>query len=241
MLTAMLEEALASLSQGDRQGYALNVGKAAGFVLAGDLRGLESLVMYDEISDSFEKENPDAIRELRQSVVDLYENSGIDEARVRPSNRGKRSYPSWDEYGSALNEALEAKESGDSERYALMVGLSLGMMFRDPGRKYPDGSISTKIARGYETDSFELLQKARAHIMTGIRMTAPISAIPEEQIEKQMDSIRRVQNFGARIARGGEESVRVPVSTAINLRLLRRAREARENQQDTNALDDQEG
>ena len=155
MLTPTLEEAVESLSRGDHRSHALNVGKAAGFALTADLPGLQSLVVYDEISDAFENQDVDALVELRHSVVDLYRQSGIDESPIVLSNRDDRRYPTWDEYGSALNEALEAKNEGDSNRYSLMIGLVSGMMFTGRGsaglddRQAPEvlGSIRPTVGR----------------------------------------------------------------------------------------------
>ena len=225
-LTASLEAAISSRSQGDRQRYTWSIGKAAGIVLATELRGIESSVMFDKISDAFENGNADALEELRLSVVRLDGDSRVDDSQDGPTEPGTpRRYPSWDEYGSALNEAIEARKASDRVRYSLMVGLVSGMMHRDPGPQYTDGTILAKITRGYETDSAELLQEAQRHIMSGVRMTAPVFAVSDEAIEERMNMMRRVQNFGLRIARGEDESVKVPTSTRINLALLRGARE----------------
>ena len=102
-----------------------------------------------------------------------------------------------------------------------MIGLVSGLMFRDPGPQYENGTTLSKIIKGYETDSPNLLQEAQRHIMFGVRMTAPIFSVSDEAIKAQMSMIRRVQNFGLHIARGEDESVRVPTSTMLNLVLLR--------------------
>ena len=230
MLTATLKEATDALSSGDRRTHALNTGQAAGLVLAADWSGLESMVAYDAISDAFENDDADALDELRRSLVDLYENSGIEESQIAPSHSGDRRYPSWDEYGSAISEAMEARNAGDGVRYALMIGLASGMLFSDPGPRYENGTVLDKITRGYDSDEMELLQEARGHVMFGVRMTAPVFGVSDEEVEQQMTMMRRVQNFGLRIARSGDESVRVPVSTSINLSLLREAREQRERE-----------
>ena len=102
-----------------------------------------------------------------------------------------------------------------------MIGLVLGMMFRDPGPQYEDGTILAKIARGYETGSAELLQESQRHISFGIRMTEPMGDVSDGEIESQLDMTRRVQNFGLRIARAADESVRLSTSTIVNLGLRR--------------------
>ena len=218
-LTTALREAADALAEGDSQRRALNVGKAAGFVLAVDLPGIESDDLFDRLSDAFENGDAGALDEIRESVACLADSREADDAES-----GSRRYPAWDEYGSALNEALEAKNAGDSVRYSLMIGLVSGMMFEDGGPRYEDETILAKIVRGYETDSLELLQESQRRISFGIRMTAPIGAVPDEELDSQLSMIQRVQNFGLRIARGGDESVRLPTSTIVNLGLRRKQR-----------------
>ena len=149
VFTASIQAAINSLSQGDRQGYARNVGKAAGFVLALDLPGIESSVMFDLVSDAFESEDTAVLEEIRKSVARLADDSRVDDSQDSPDESGaSRRYPSWDEYGSALNEAIEARNTGDSVRYSLMIGLVSGMMFKDPGPRYEDGTTLSKIIKG---------------------------------------------------------------------------------------------
>ena len=221
-LTTALREASNALAEGDSQRYALNMGKAVGFVLARDLPGIESDELFDNLSDAFENEDTGALDEIRQSVACLADGQAADGAEGCLDESGDlRRYPAWDEYGSALNEAIEARNAGDSVRYSLMIGLVSGMMFEDPGPQYENVTILSKVIRGYETDSPELLRESQRHISFGIRMTAPIGAVSDEEIDIQLNMIQRVQNFGLRIERGGDESVRLPTSTIVNLGLLR--------------------
>lgn len=71
----------------------------------------------------------------------------------------------WDEYGAALNEAMTAREEGDGLRHALMIGFASGLLFRDPGPWYPEGTFLDAITQGYEKDRPERLQWAKERLL----------------------------------------------------------------------------
>ena len=132
------------------------------------------------------------------------------------------------EFGAALQEAMRAREEGDLERYSLMVGFAVGLMFR---YQDPDdgavGSVRAKMISGYETESTELLQEAQGTLAFGARMSDPMGFIGKEAstryYEERVRTMRWVQNFGLREARATDETTAIPNFLSINYPLTQQA------------------
>ena len=213
--------------------FAYDSGKAGGIAAATGAEGVHTLSLCDDISEAYESIVAFAayLESLGNHEVSDDEDDDFDEIVFGIQNResnvfyileniserlksGQETEPydsapeiSWPEYGAALNEAAKAKEEGDELRYALMTGFASGLMFNDPGPRYEDRSILGAITEAYETQSSELLDWSRARIAAGVRMTDPTSFMGKEQydryIEKKLETLRWVQNFGLHHARAG--------------------------------------
>ena len=122
--------------------------------------------------------------------------------------------------GAALNEAINAKEDGNGLRYALMMGFVSGLMFRDPGPRYPEGSILDAIAEGYQQDKADRLQWAQGRLLAAHRLSDPSPFMGRDEYDRYMseklEMMRWAQNFGLRAARAGDTTVAIPYSMRIN-------------------------
>ena len=202
-VAAALREAEEALARGERGRYALEVGRAGGEAFAGGLRGIASDHLFDDISDAFENHQPDGLAAIRRHAVDL---TVADEAahRVLPH------WNKWQEVGAAINEARLARDAEDRGRYSLMIGFACGVTSGVFGDEDHVGIIKF-LVRGYEEDSSESISRAASKAAAGVRFTSYGVASNDE-----LETIRRAQNFGVRLARRGDDSVRVLNSTLIN-------------------------
>ena len=116
----------------------------------------------------------------------------------------------WQEVSTAINEARRAQDTKDRGRYALMIGFACGITSGVFGDEDHVGIIEFLI-RGYEEDSSESIHRAASKAAAGVRFTSYGVASND-----QLKTIRRAQNFGVRLARRRDDSVRVLNSTLIN-------------------------
>ena len=230
-----LREALDCLWEDD-WGYAYHVGKAGGVAAAIGESGFMFEWFCDDISNAFEvldlavsyddDFDPEGFEDASEYVVNremnfeylikVLEEAEEDEDSIAPDI-------SWEEYGVALNEAMMARKAGDNVRYALMIGFVSGLMFRDPGPRYEEGSILNAISRGYEKSEMERLRWAGARLAAGHRLSDPTPFMKKDAYDRYMEgklrTMRWVQNFGLHAARRENEGVAVPTSMMINMAL----------------------
>ena len=203
----------------DGLNYAYHCGEAAGIAATAGVFGVKALGMCDDISDAYEDCDLDFMRYILREASDRPDSGDEHYARTRESKIHVL------EFGTALREALRAKEEVDLARCALMIGFTVGLMFR---HQEPDdramGAVRAKIISGYETDSDQLLQEARRTLAFHARMSDPMAFIGKEKsaryYEERMRTMRWVQNFGLRKARSTDEAVVAPKSLSINYQLL---------------------
>ena len=234
-----LNEAMSFLWEDDH-GYAYHTGKAGGIAGAIGARGFLLESLCDEISnayelldlaagdsDDFDDFDPEEFEDASAYIADRegYFWSVILHLKENPDSDASHDGPAavhigWEEYGVALNEAVKAKEDGDGLRCALMIGFVSGLMFRDPGPRYPEGSILDAIAEGYEQDRSERVQWAQARLAAAHRLSDPTPFMGKDEydryMEEKLEVMRWAQNFGLHAARAGDERVAVPGSMRIN-------------------------
>ena len=126
----------------------------------------------------------------------------------------------WEEYGAALHEAVQAKGSGDELRHALMTGFVCGLMFRNPGPRYPEGSILEAIEEGYRLDRVERVQWAQQRLAAAHRLSDPSPFIAKDSydsyMKQKLQMMLWVQNFGQHESRAADDKAWVPNSMKIN-------------------------
>ena len=220
--------------------YAFHAGKAGGIAAAIGARGLLYESLCDDISDAYERldlvtiynEDSDELdpEEFEAAANFTSEREGaywviVSNLKELPENDSAydnvaAARMGWEEYGVALNEALQAKAAGDGLRYALMTGLVSGLMFRDPGPRYPEGSILNAIEEGFEQNDEERLRWARARLAAAHRLSDPTPFMGKDAydgcMKEKLETMRWVQNFGLLGARSADENVAVPNSMMIN-------------------------
>ena len=203
----------------DELNYAYHCGEAAGIAAAAGVFGVKALEMCDDISDAYEDSDLNLMRYILREASERPDSNNDHYARTRESEIHAL------EFGAALQEAMRAKQEGNSERYSLMIGFAVGLMFR---YEDPDdgavGAVRAKVISGYETDSDELLQQAQGTLAFGARMSDPMGLIGKEEsaryYEERMRTMRWVQNFGLREGRSTDDAVVAPNSLSINYQLL---------------------
>lgn len=248
-----LNEAMGYLWEDDYV-YAYHTGKAGGIAAAIGAQGfffdslcdeisnayeqVDLAAGYDEDFDGFDKEQfedlSDYIRDLDGAfwsiIVHLNE---LPDGDTRVDNAVDTRI-GWEEYGVSLNNAVQAKEDGDELRYALMIGFVSGLMFRDPGPQYPEGSILDAITEGYEEDRGERVQWAQARLAAAHRLSDPGPFMGKNAYDRYMKEklqmMRWVQNFGLRNARADDERVALPILSAGCTTLSRRVYEYEEGE-----------
>ena len=232
----------------DDWGYAYHTGKAGGIAGAIGARGFLFDSLCDEVSNAYEHLHLDAEEGAGFDLCDPEEFEsashyiagmeahfwGIvgqlkDVAEDDSSHdAAAASRIGWEEYGVALNEAVGARNDDDGLRYALMIGFVSGLMFRDPGPRYPEGSILDAITEGYQQDRPERIQWAQARLAAAHRLSDPSPFMDKNAYDRylkgKLETMRWVQNFGLRAARANDEGVAVPTSMAINHALRQQAR-----------------
>ena len=242
-----LNEAMGYLWESNWE-YAYHTGKAGGIAGAIGARGFMFESLCDDISNAYElfdlaagesDDFDDFDPEEFKCVVDYIKDRegyfwGIilrlkDVAEDDSSHDAAASRIGWEEYGVALNEAVRAKKDDDGLRYALMIGFASGLMFRDPGPRYPEGSILHAITEGYEQDRPDRVEWAQARLAAAHRLSDPGPFMGDNEYDRYMneklETMRWVQNFGLRAARSNDEGVAVPVPMAINHALRQQARQ----------------
>ena len=242
-----LDEVLEYLWENDWQ-YAYHAGKAGGISTAIGARGLLYESLCDDISDAYERLelaaaysedfddfDPEEFEDLAE-YISVREGAFWDIVlHLKKVTEDDTAYDDtaaarigWEEYGAALNEAVQAKVDGDGLRYALMIGFVSGLMFRDPGPQYPEGSILNAIEEGYEQDKAERLQWARERLAAAHRLSDPTPFMGKSAyggyMEEKFQMMRWVQNFGLLGARAVDENVAVPNSMRIYHALREQAR-----------------
>ncbi len=232
--TSLLDGFQTSSKDARGQG-AFHLGEAGGIAFDAFLPGVESDALFKDISDAVENWNIAKVRRLHRHATALAASargSGDDAARAASGNEGHPWECSWLQCEVAVIEARDALEARDSHRLALMSGFVAGMMWCFPGpyydsrsfrhwvqatREYPDsdidvppdaeyrgGTILDTVLDGYFEHRLELLQWAEALLRRADKWNG---GYPSELEDR---SVRYAQNFGLRIARGGDDSVRVP-------------------------------
>ena len=205
----------------DELNYAYHCGEAAGIAAAAGVFGVKALEMCDDISDAYENCDLKFMRYILQEASQRPDSNNEHYARTRDNEIYAL------EYGAALQEAIRAKQDGDLERYSLMTGFTVGLMFRYQDQDYGPGEVRAKIITGYDTDSNEMLQQAQGTLAAGARISDPMGFIGKEaaarHYEEHMRTMRWVQNFGLREARSTDEQVASPSSLTINYHLTQQA------------------
>ena len=248
LITDELNEAMIDLWEDD-WGYAYHTGKAGGIAAAIGAQGFFLDSLCDEISQAYEQfdlaagydEDFDSFdtEEFEHASDYIIDRDGefwsiILHLKELPDGdtRDEDSVDTrigWEEYGTSLNEAVQAKADGDKLRYALMIGFVSGLMFRNPGPQYPEGSILDAIVEGYEKDMEERVQWAQARLAAAHRLSDPSPFMGKNRYDRYMKEklqmMRWVQNFGLRNSRAGDEKVAVPIPMSINHALRQEARQ----------------
>ena len=198
--------------------YAFHCGEAGGIAAACGAQGVSAEELCDDISDAYEDDDARAMRDILNELESRRQRGEPDhdcvECRETPAA----------EFDAALGEALRAMDAGDAVRYALMIGFTAGLMYQhqDP-QDEPYGPVRDKIIRGYREGSDELLAQARGTLGFATRFTDPASfrsnAEARRIYETMFERMRRVQNFGLRKARAGDETVYAQRYLWINYRL----------------------
>ena len=234
-----LNEAMGRLGQDD-PGYAYHTGKAGGIAGATGATGFQLKSLCDEISDAYERLDVAAGNSHSFDGFDSEESPDpsdyiagweamfggiISNLKEVPNDDiayddGAINRIGWEEYGVALNEAVQAKADGNVLRNALMMGFVCGLMFRDPGPRYPEGSILEAIEEGYQLDRTERVKWAQERLAAAHRLSEPGPFMAKDAYDRYMKEkvqiMRWVQNFGLHGARADDEKVEAPYSMVIN-------------------------
>lgn len=221
-----LNDAMGCLREDDR-GYAYHIGKAGGIAAATGATGFQRESLCCEISSAYERLNQEEFPNRSDCIAQREEVFGgiisnlkavpIDDTALdgRPVARIR-----WEEYGAALYEAGQAKAGGDELRHALMTGFVSGLMFRDPGPRYPEGSILQAIEEGYRLDRPERVQWAQERLSAAHRLSdsSPFMANEtyDSYMKRKLQLIHWVQNFGQHGSHAEDDKVWVPNSMKIN-------------------------
>ncbi|MDE2937698.1 MAG: tetratricopeptide repeat protein [Chloroflexota bacterium] len=226
LIVSALQDAFVALESEneDELDFGYHYGVAAGIAAAAGVFGVKALEMCDDLSDAYEDLDFDFMRYILREASERPDSGNEHYARTRETEIHAL------ELGAALGAALRAQEDGDVGRYCLMMGFTVGLMFRyedsDDGAV---GAVRAKIISGYETDSDDLLQQAQGTLAFGARMSDPMGLIGKEEsaryYEERMRTMRWVQNFGLREARSKDEAVVAPNSLSINYQLTQQAGE----------------
>ena len=111
----------------DGLGYAFHCGEAAGIAAAAGVFGIKALEMCDDISGAYEDVDVDFMRYILSEALERPDNGNEHYARTRDPEIYAL------EFEAALQEAMRAKLEGDLERYSLMIGFTVGLMFQQQG------------------------------------------------------------------------------------------------------------
>lgn len=183
LIVAELEKVFAAVGRGDAKNYAFHTGKAGGVAAATGAW----ISLDDDEAEDYDPDYPVYVcRLLCDAISSAYEYNFLDELddilvelMGKPDDEGEYDDSladsiGWEEYGIALHEACQARESGDKLRFALMMGFASGLMFNDPGPSHPEyGTILDAIDTAYVDSSDDALKYAQARIAAGVRMTDP--------------------------------------------------------------------
>ena len=205
--------------------YTFHCGEAGGVAFAASVPGVRASELWDDISDACERGDEGLLRDI---VAELEDRRLQGEEHQAPCGPDEMEAAEFDatEFDAALGEALRSRDAGDGLRYSLMIGFVAGLMFRyrDPEDELY-GPVRDKIVRGYEEDCAELLGQAHGTIGFAVRMSDPASFASHAEsrrIYREMfQRMRRVQNFGLRNARAGDQAVHAQRYLWINYRLSR--------------------
>ena len=220
--------------------YAYHAGRAGGIALATGARGLGHEAMWADISyayewlnldagydENFDDFDPDHFEDILEYIRHGETNFWyvIVTLQERQEELSKCDEPGavrigWEEYWVALNEAIEANASGDGLRHSLMIGVASGLMIGNPGSQYSEESILGAIEEGYQESRMERLHWAQARLAAAHRLSDPSPFMGDEQyvehMEKKLQMMRWVQNFGLYEARSEDGKVAMPYSMRIN-------------------------
>ena len=105
--------------------YAFCCGESGGIAAAASIFGVKALELCDDISDALEDNDADFLHQILQ---DLKERTDVGAA----TNSGSHSAGSLPVLAGALAEAVRSHNAGDRQRFALMSGFAVGLMFANP-------------------------------------------------------------------------------------------------------------
>ena len=105
--------------------YAFCCGEAGGIAAAASIFGVKALELCDDISDALEDNDADFLHHI---LEDLKERTDVGAA----TNSGSHSVGSLPVLAGALAEAVRSHNAGDRQRFALMSGFAVGLMFANP-------------------------------------------------------------------------------------------------------------
>jgi len=264
---AFLGHYRATKENAERQGV-FHLGEAGGIAFQSGVRGIESDAFFQDMSDAVETWDMDRVRKLQRHVWELEKPATSRSRRSgRDREVDSVPWEcDWLQYGAAANEAKEALEVGDSHRFALMCGFLVGMMWRYPGphrrrrdfeewvrataddnaklppnTTYQGGTVADTVMDGFREERLDLLCWAVGRIGVGQRFSSYFPSERDElraYLEREGLSVEYAQNFGLRIARADDDSLRVPHSYAIQRTAVLSATE--EGNQADNGTDEDE-
>ena len=123
------------------------LGTAGGLAFSARLPGIESEVLFDDISDAAEQRELDGVGRIPRTVA----------ARLRPDElppgRGRLDLEAGPLQMLAVwNEARTAREKGYTVRYSLMAGFLVGLMSGEWGLgiRYRHGSLTDAVLAAHD-------------------------------------------------------------------------------------------
>ena len=128
---------------------------------------------------------------------------------------------------------MEAQKESDDLRYSLMIGFTIGLMFRCQD---PDGDVEStvlaKILEGYRTDCYELLRQAHGTLGFVAQMRDQMSLMGKSEAaryyEERVRSLHWLRNFGLHDSRSRDHTIVIPNALLINFRLWQQEGESEE-------------
>ena len=226
LVAETMQKAIDALSNREDLEFAFHWGEAGGIAASAGVFGVKALELCDDISDAYENADADFMNSLLQEALERPDMGKKRSARTRDSELR------WLEMGTALQEAMKAKDEGDLVRHSLMTGFTVGLMFWCKRLPHVGERIYNKIIEGYLTGSEELLEQAASSLRAGVRLSDPMSFMDKDEsaryYEERIWTMRWVQNFGLRRARIADDKVGMPNSLRVNFQLVQKAHHDKE-------------
>ncbi len=120
LITDTMQKALIAVAKGAAQDFTFHWGEAGGIAAADGLFGIKALELCDDISDAYEDGDVDFMHDLRHAVLARpYLGDLGDKGDVRTRQDALFCL----EWGTALHEAIQAKEEDNLVRHSLMIGV----------------------------------------------------------------------------------------------------------------------